>query len=81
MLRMPAKGITFFAKIIFCRTGAYDMITTIKTNQMMLESKDADWQKKIEALLSGKITRDEYFEWKIIWPDSKVEKQEREEKK
>jgi len=32
-------------------------------------------------LLSGKITRDEYFEWKIIWPDSKVEKQEHEEKK
>ena len=57
------------------------MIMTIKTNQMMLESKDADWQKKIEELLSGKITRDEYFEWKIIWPDSKVEKQEHEEKK
>lgn len=28
----------------------------------------ADWQKKKEELLSGKITRDEYFEWKINWP-------------
>ena len=28
----------------------------------------ADWQKKKEELLSGKITREEYFEWKINWP-------------
>ena len=26
------------------------------------------WKKKKEELASGKITREEYFEWKINWP-------------
>ena len=30
----------------------------------------ADWQKKKGELLSGQITPDEYFEWKINWPDA-----------
>ena len=28
------------------------------------------WKKKKEELASGKITREEYFEWKINWPQS-----------
>lgn len=30
----------------------------------------SDWKKKKEELASGKITREEYFEWKITWPKS-----------
>lgn len=26
------------------------------------------WKKKKEDLASGKITKEEYFEWKINWP-------------
>lgn len=26
------------------------------------------WKKKKEDLASGKITQEEYFEWKINWP-------------
>ena len=26
------------------------------------------WKKKKEDLTSGKITKEEYFEWKINWP-------------
>ena len=27
-----------------------------------------DWRRKKDELLSGKITKEEYFEWKINWP-------------
>lgn len=29
-----------------------------------------EWALRHEELKSNKITRDEYFEWKINWPDS-----------
>lgn len=29
------------------------------------------WKKKKEDLASGKITKEEYFEWKINWPHDK----------
>ena len=29
-----------------------------------------EWTLKKEELKSGKITRDEYFEWKINWPQT-----------
>lgn len=29
-----------------------------------------NWKKKKEDLASGKITKEEYFEWKINWPHS-----------
>ena len=32
------------------------------------------WKKKKEELASGKITREEYFEWKINWPSSASDK-------
>ena len=29
-----------------------------------------EWVLRKEELKSGKITRDEYFEWKINWPQT-----------
>ena len=29
-----------------------------------------EWTLRKEELKSGKITRDEYFEWKINWPQT-----------
>ena len=32
------------------------------------------WKKKKEDLASGKITKEEYFEWKINWPHAEEQK-------
>ena len=32
------------------------------------------WKKKKEDLASGKITKEEYFEWKINWPHAEDQK-------
>lgn len=37
----------------------------------LLDDFLSDWMKKKEELASGKITKEEYFEWKINWPREK----------
>ena len=37
-------------------------------NYSLLDEFLSEWMKKKEELASGKITREEYFEWKIQWP-------------
>lgn len=39
-------------------------------NYGLLDDFLSDWLKKKEELASGKITREEYYEWKINWPSS-----------
>ena len=34
----------------------------------LLDDFLSNWKKKKEDLASGKITKEEYFEWKINWP-------------
>ena len=34
----------------------------------LLDDFLSDWKKKKEELAKGRITRAEYFEWKIKWP-------------
>ena len=34
----------------------------------LLDDFLSDWKKKKEELAKGRITREEYFEWKIKWP-------------
>ena len=38
-------------------------------NYSLLDDFLSEWMKKKEELASGKITKEEYFEWKINWPD------------
>lgn len=42
--------------------------TAISFNYSLLDDFLNSWRKKKEELDSGKITREEYFEWKINWP-------------
>ena len=37
-------------------------------NYSLMDDFLSEWMKKKEELASGKITREEYFEWKIKWP-------------
>lgn len=37
-------------------------------NYSLMDDLLSEWMKKKEELASGKITRDEYFDWKITWP-------------
>ena len=37
-------------------------------NYSLLDEFLSEWMKKKEELSSGKITKEEYFEWKIQWP-------------
>lgn len=39
-------------------------------NYSLLDDFLSEWKNKKEELANGKITREEYFEWKINWPDS-----------
>ncbi len=44
--------------------------TAISFNYSLLDDFLNSWRKKKEELDSGIITREEYFEWKINWPNS-----------
>lgn len=39
-------------------------------NYSLLDDLLSEWMKKKEEYNSGKITRQEYFEWKINWPNN-----------
>lgn len=36
----------------------------------LLDELLLDWKEKKQELANGKITKEEYFEWKINWPDT-----------
>lgn len=40
-------------------------------NYSLMDDLLSEWMKKKEELASGKITREEYFDWKITWPHVK----------
>lgn len=42
----------------------------VSFNYSLLDDFLKTWKKKKEELASGKITSEEYFEWKINWPHS-----------
>ena len=47
--------------------------TVLWTENGMLDSFFKEWAEKQAACCAGRLTRDEYFEWKIRWPlDSEV---------
>ncbi len=39
-------------------------------NYSLMDDFLSEWMKKKEELATGKITKEEYFEWKIKWPHS-----------
>lgn len=43
----------------------------VSFNYLLLDDFLSEWMKKKEELASGAITKEEYFEWKINWPDIK----------
>ncbi|HWT76868.1 MAG TPA: helix-turn-helix transcriptional regulator [Mobilitalea sp.] len=42
----------------------------VSFNYSLLDDFLSEWMKKKEELASGSITKEEYFEWKINWPDN-----------
>lgn len=37
-------------------------------NYSLIDDFLSEWMKKKQELAAGKITKEEYFEWKIQWP-------------
>lgn len=46
---------------------SFDSSTNVSANRITQFFLNT-WKKKKEDLASGKITKEEYFEWKINWP-------------
>jgi transcriptional regulator with XRE-family HTH domain len=42
----------------------------IKLSLTYLDTYLEEWYKKKKALENGEITQEEYYEWKVNWPDS-----------
>lgn len=45
-------------------------VKTIKLSMTALDMYLEEWYDKKKALENNEITQDEYYEWKINWPDS-----------
>ena len=42
----------------------------VSFNRKLLDDFLAEWQIRKQELIDGEITREEYMEWKINWPDT-----------